>query len=84
MTEGVIEYLQKAGRRAIERSANMEAVLTRALELHARRKHLTIGEVSDFLLGLIEKQPGPDPGRSSFGAAQAQDCWQPHRGLALL
>jgi class 3 adenylate cyclase/DNA-binding response OmpR family regulator/predicted ATPase len=35
MTEGVIEYLQKAGRRAIERSANMEAVahLTRALEL---------------------------------------------------
>src|SRR5262245_45155210 len=39
---------------------------------------------ADFLLGLIEKQPDLDTGRSGFGDAQAQDCWQPHRGLALL
>src|SRR4029077_8256219 len=50
ITEGVIEYLQKAGSRAIERSANMEAVahLTRALELlrslpeRLARKHVVL------------------------------------------
>ena len=50
ITEGAIEYLQKAGRRAIERSANMEAVahLTRALELlrslpeRLERKHMVL------------------------------------------
>jgi predicted ATPase len=51
LTEKAIEYLRKAGRRAIERSANAEAIehLTRALELlqsvseNAERKHAMLG-----------------------------------------
>jgi predicted ATPase len=51
VTEGAIEHLQKAGRRAIECSANAEAILhlTRALELlrslpeSPERKHVMLG-----------------------------------------
>jgi transposase len=38
---------------------------------------------ADFLLGLIEKQPDLTLDEVVLDA-QGQDCWQPHRGLALL